>query len=288
MLTENIERLIRQTPNNHPVLFLAMLNMGDHACTLFSIERHTPELIKQPVELHQVLTDVAAVWAAKILWLALTVIGLIECGESDLSVFRRLLPIVKGNLWGWVFLTFSLLLQCILSSSFFHAYPTPTASLRSRLRTLTHLKRVIQWFLVHLPSCEAISIIQIQSIFIIRVRSLMAPCSHLILTPTLTATNLRSVDFSLQRISRKWDHTVCSPFCLASFTSPTVFEIPPWYIPHVMVSLSFLLNSLVWFFLLELRADRWWWDQRAYTGLTGISGGIFDCHSWNGSWYGLW
>lgn len=61
MLTENIECLVRQTPNNHPVFFLAMLNMGDHAYTLFSIERYTPELIKQPVELHQVLTDFAAV-----------------------------------------------------------------------------------------------------------------------------------------------------------------------------------------------------------------------------------
>lgn len=46
---------------NHPAFFLAMLNMGDHAYTLFSIERYTPELIKQPVELHQVLTDTAAV-----------------------------------------------------------------------------------------------------------------------------------------------------------------------------------------------------------------------------------
>lgn len=131
---------------------------------------------------------------------------------------------------------------------FFSCLKPPQASLRSRLCTLTHLKHAIQWFLVHLPSCAAISIIQIWSIFIIRVRSLMAPCSHLILTPTLTATNLHSLDFSLQRISCKWDHTVCSPFCLASFTSPTVFEIPPWYIQHVMVSLSFLLNSLVCFF----------------------------------------
>lgn len=73
MLTENIECLTRQTSGNHPVFF-AMLNMGDHAYTLFSIERYTPELIKQPVELHQVLTDVAAVWTAKILWPALTVI----------------------------------------------------------------------------------------------------------------------------------------------------------------------------------------------------------------------
>lgn len=45
-----------------------MLNMGDHAYTLFSIERYILEVIKQPVELHQVLTDVAAVWTAKILW----------------------------------------------------------------------------------------------------------------------------------------------------------------------------------------------------------------------------
>lgn len=68
LLAENIECLIQQTLANHPVFFPAMLNMGDHAYTLFSIERHTVAVIKQPVELHQVLTDIAAVWPAKILW----------------------------------------------------------------------------------------------------------------------------------------------------------------------------------------------------------------------------
>lgn len=63
---EFIHILTMQTAyKTHPgwrlATFLAVLNMSDHAYTLFSIERYRPGLIKEPVGLHQVLTDSAAV-----------------------------------------------------------------------------------------------------------------------------------------------------------------------------------------------------------------------------------
>lgn len=58
LLTQSPAYLKQQSPADHPVSFLAMSNMGDHACVIFSIERHTLAVTELPVKLHQVLTDV--------------------------------------------------------------------------------------------------------------------------------------------------------------------------------------------------------------------------------------
>lgn len=109
--------------------------MGDHAYTMFSIERHTPALTTQPVGWHQVLTDDAAVWQ-KHLRLVLTVARARRRRGSDLCL-GRLLSGVKASRWdqgGPCFDsslgdTFTLLLL------FFHVF-LKTALLRSNLHAI--------------------------------------------------------------------------------------------------------------------------------------------------------
>lgn len=77
--TESPECLTQQSPADHSVSFLAMSNMGDHACTIFSIERHigsdwTARWVASGANRR------AAVWPAKYCGLALTVVWVIEVG----------------------------------------------------------------------------------------------------------------------------------------------------------------------------------------------------------------
>lgn len=109
ILTQSPACLTQQSPADHPVSFLAMLNMSDHACTIFSIERHTLAMTEQPVELHQVLTDCSCL-AGKILWACSNGRLGDRSGEFDVSVFRKLPPIVEGNPCDWFASSFDSLL----------------------------------------------------------------------------------------------------------------------------------------------------------------------------------
>lgn len=68
MPSQSTEGLTQQRSAAQPVSFLALLDMGGHACMLFSIERHMLQAIKQPRESYQVLTDVQLSGQQKILW----------------------------------------------------------------------------------------------------------------------------------------------------------------------------------------------------------------------------
>ena len=70
-------------------------------------------------------------------------------------------------------------------------------------------------------------------------------CYCCLLLPQATTNCLSvSIDLPFMDISYKWNHTVCDPSCLASFTKYHVFQI------HIIssVGLSFLLptSSKIW------------------------------------------
>ena len=70
----------------------------------------------------------------------------------------------------------------------------------------------------------------------------VTPCFHLL--PWAT-TNLLSVSLDLPfvDIPYKWNHTICDPSCLASFTKHHVFEVHPHYgIGRTFLSIANLLK----------------------------------------------